>query len=96
MIKSDFNILINTNFLSKDLQLPNLKKFDKINNLVSNKQEKQDNIVKNDKFTHIKLDTDRRLKISYEDLLEESILGSGQYGIVKKMLHKQSGLTFAV
>jgi len=34
--------------------------------------------------------------VSYDELVDESILGHGEFGVVKKMLHKPSKMKFAI
>ncbi len=44
----------------------------------------------------IKLNENQTYSIKYADLTEIKILGSGEFGVVKKMLHEPTKLEFAV
>lgn len=35
-------------------------------------------------------------KLDYSELIEKTLLGEGQFGVVYEMFHEPSGLTFAV
>ena len=44
----------------------------------------------------IKLNENQICSIKYADLIDIKMLGSGEFGIVKKMLHQPTKLEFAV